>query len=87
MVEGELAALTMHKANVVGLTRQPLRVVVGHCPSCARVCVIENHHETWAPAQCACGWAGATTELDNHVRHEFGGTATASGPLPGRMRS
>lgn len=52
---------------------QAERVVVGHCPSCSRVVVLLNDREVWAPAICGCGWAGGSTDLLNHIRHERGG--------------
>jgi len=51
---------------------QPARVIVGHCPECLRVVVIENNHEAWPAVQCQCGWGGATTQLRNKRRHERG---------------
>lgn len=54
-------------------TLQSERVIVGHCPECARVAVVLNSHEVWPVVRCACGWAGATTELDHKVRMENGG--------------
>lgn len=51
-------------------TRQPARVLVGHCKSCGDVLVVENNFETWPLVYCRCGWVGATTDMQNRVRYE-----------------
>lgn len=56
-------------------TRQPERVLVGHCPNCMRVVVIENHYETWPLATCQCGWfgwGGGTNGVKNGKLYERG---------------
>jgi len=54
-------------------TRQPARVIVGHCPSCKEVVVIFNNYETWPYVTCKCGWGGGTTAIANRTRLERGG--------------
>ncbi len=58
-------------------TRQPSRVVVGHCPECSRVIVIENEYDVWPPATCVCGWADSTGAIANRVRYERDGVVTS----------
>lgn len=53
--------------------RQPYRVIVGHCPKCLRVLVVENHYETWPLVRCKCEWEGTTTQIHNAVRYELDG--------------
>jgi hypothetical protein len=53
--------------------RQPYRVVVGHCPKCERVLVVENSYEVWPLVVCKCGWEGATTAIDHAARYEHDG--------------
>ena len=54
------------------MIRQPERVIVGTCPSCVRVLVVENNHEVWPYVECACGWGGATTDIANKRRFQHG---------------
>lgn len=54
-------------------THQPQRVIAGHCPTCRSVVVVFNNFETWPLVECRCGWAGGTTEIDNHTRLEADG--------------
>lgn len=56
--------------KVTGSTRQPERVLVGHCPECGRVVVVENHHESWPLVTCACGWRDGTTAIRNGRLYE-----------------
>jgi hypothetical protein len=56
----------------LGPVHQPERAIVGHCPACLRVVMIENNHEVWPPIRCECGWHGDTTELRNKRRFERG---------------
>ena len=53
--------------------RQPSRVIVGHCPRCGRVIVVENNYEIWPLVICACDWSGMTTEVARRARYERGG--------------
>jgi hypothetical protein len=53
--------------------RQPKRVIVGHCPECGEVLVIENGGEVWPYVDCVCGWGGTTQEVANRARYERGG--------------
>ena len=53
--------------------RQPARVIVGHCPECRAVLVIENNYEVWPYVECSCGWHGDTQAVDNRARYERGG--------------
>jgi hypothetical protein len=64
----------MSRANVYprGIS-QPARVIVGHCPACALVLVVQNGGETWPYVECSCGWAGATDAIANRARFERGG--------------
>lgn len=48
-------------------TIQADRILVGLCPRCDAPTAVVNWHECWPLVHCACGWAGATTEL--HQRH------------------
>lgn len=52
--------------------RQPSRVIVGHCPACNLVLVVENEYEVWPWVVCRCGWGGGTDEIWNRVRYERG---------------
>ena len=52
---------------------QPARVIVGHCPACSAVLVVQNNYETWPYVQCRCGWGGTTHEVANRVRFGTGG--------------
>lgn len=54
-------------------TRQPERVLLGHCPECKRVVVVENNLETWPLVECACGWAGSTQDVEHRQRYDRGG--------------
>ena len=56
------------------LKPQPPRVIVGHCPDCGAVLVVENWHESWPLVECECSWTGATTSIANRARYESGGT-------------
>ena len=58
------------ETHVENETRQPERVLLGHCPVCGRVVVVENHHEVWPLVNCRCGWDGATDEIADYVRYE-----------------
>ena len=53
-------------------TRQPARVLVGHCPECQRVVLVENNRETWPLVECKCGWRGGTSAVARGVRVEEG---------------
>lgn len=46
---------------------QPTRVIVGHCPACSRVLVIENDGEAWPFVDCECGWGGTTLDIADRV--------------------
>lgn len=46
-------------------TRQPSRALVGHCPACGRVCIVENDYESWPLVTCKCGETMGTTALAN----------------------
>lgn len=52
--------------------RQPARVIVGHCPDCSQVLVVENNFEGWPWIECRCGWGGDTQEVANRVRFSQG---------------
>lgn len=52
--------------------RQPARVIVGHCPDCAAVLVVENNYEVWPLVRCRCGWGGDTHAISNRTRYEPG---------------
>lgn len=54
-------------------TLQPERVLLGHCPECERVVLVQNNRETWPLVRCACGWVGGTTDVANRTRYERGG--------------
>jgi hypothetical protein len=43
--------------------RTPARVLVGNCPACLRVIVIENNYEAWPLASCSCGWLDGTSAV------------------------
>lgn len=53
--------------------RQPLRVIVGHCPECERVIVVENDGGVWPYVVCSCEWHGDTSAIVNRARFERGG--------------
>jgi len=53
--------------------RQPSRVIVGHCPACRLVLVVENEYGVWPYVECACGWQGDTQAIENRARYERGG--------------
>lgn len=53
--------------------RQPARVIVGHCPRCSLVLVVENFGEVWPYVECSCGWHGDTLAIVNRARFERGG--------------
>lgn len=54
--------------------RQPARVIVGHCPACRAVLVIENNYEVWPYIRCGgCEWHGDTLAVANSVRYERDG--------------
>lgn len=62
-------------------TRQPARVLVGHCPECRDALVVENNYEVWPLVYCRCGWVGPTTDVENRARYEnFGYVADAYHP-------
>lgn len=50
-----------------------MEVIAGQCPECKRVVVVFNSHEVWPLVRCSCGWAGGTTDIDNHTRLERDG--------------
>lgn len=60
-------------------TQQPTRVLVGHCPECGRVCVVENDYRSWPLVHCACGWTGATTGVRNGHLYERDGVLRTVG--------
>lgn len=62
-------------------TYQPARVIVGHCPECKNTVVIFNDYETWPLVRCKCGWSGATTDIDNHIRLEREGKLYNIAPI------
>jgi hypothetical protein len=39
-------------------TRQPARALVGNCPTCGALIIVENNGETWPLVTCRCGWRG-----------------------------
>lgn len=53
-------------------THTPARVIVGHCPDCRGVLVVENNYEVWPLVYCCCGWVGATDKVENRARYERG---------------
>ena len=57
-------------------TRQPERVIVGHCPDCLRVIIVENNHEMWPVVHCFCGWSGGTSAVINRRRYEREGVVS-----------
>lgn len=65
--------MVARETRTVSETRQPERVIVGFCPKCKSVVLVENHHEMWPLANCHCGWTGTTMEIARRQRFENGG--------------
>lgn len=52
---------------------QPERAIMGHCPDCKRVIIVENNREVWPLVECECGWTGGIPGVINRIRMERGG--------------
>ena len=50
--------------------RQPVRALVGNCPECGRVVVVENNGESWPWLTCECGGQGDTGWLEGGTFYE-----------------
>lgn len=61
---------------------QPSRVIVGHCPACARVIVITNEFESWPYVECVCSFKLDTTSIAHHARFEREGVVQIAWARP-----